>query len=139
MQRECILKALCAYLNEDHVLLFREYLNCDWLKAKDNMKQTVMVIYIVRPEGSDAAEEPVDIGVVIQGTEVFRSLRNVAVALAMLFGLIYALNLSYLRELKATFEVIQKGVLQPGWTQTFTKGACPKEQDAGVRYLVCSN
>ncbi|KAL1268374.1 hypothetical protein QQF64_033737 [Cirrhinus molitorella] len=72
------------------------------------MKQTVMGIYIVQPEGSDAAEELVDIRVVIEGTEVLRSLRNVTVALAMLFGLIYGLNFSYPRELKATSEVIQK-------------------------------
>ncbi|XP_016328192.1 uncharacterized protein LOC107677697 isoform X2 [Sinocyclocheilus anshuiensis] len=108
VRRECILKALCVYLNEDHVQLFKEYADCDWLSAKEAMKQTVMGIYIVRHEGHDPVDQPVDVGVVIEGTEVLSSLRNAAVAVAMLFGLIYALNLSYPRELKSTFEVIQK-------------------------------
>lgn len=108
MRRECILKALCVYLNEDHAQLFMEYNDCDWVNAKEAIEQMVMGIYIVRFEGHQPGDKPVDVGIVIEGTEVLCSLKNVAVAVAMLFGLTYALNLSYPRELKATFEVIQK-------------------------------
>uniref|UniRef100_A0A9J7XUW0 Uncharacterized protein n=1 Tax=Cyprinus carpio carpio TaxID=630221 RepID=A0A9J7XUW0_CYPCA len=108
MRRECILKALCVYLNEDHAQLFKEYNDCDWVNAKEAIAQMVMGIYIVRSEGHQPGDKPVDVGIVIEGTEVLCSLKNVAVSVAMLFGLTYALNLSYPRELKATFEVIQK-------------------------------
>lgn len=54
-----------------------------------------------------------DIGIVIEGTEVLCSLKNVVVAVAMLFGVTCALNLCDPRELKATFEVIQKVFFNP--------------------------
>lgn len=72
------------------------------------MEQTVMGIYVVRHEGHEPLDDPEDIGVIIEGVDAISSVRSVAVATAMLFGLIYALNLSYPRELKSTFEVIQK-------------------------------
>ncbi|RXN24148.1 Sterile alpha motif domain-containing 3 [Labeo rohita] len=50
--------------------------DCDWLIAKEAMKQTVMVIYIVRHEGHDPVDQPVDVGVVTEGTEVLSSLRK---------------------------------------------------------------
>uniref|UniRef100_A0A8C1LWN8 Uncharacterized protein n=1 Tax=Cyprinus carpio TaxID=7962 RepID=A0A8C1LWN8_CYPCA len=90
----------------DFSLLF--HVDCDWVNAKEAIAQMVMGIYIVRSEGHQPGDKPVDVGIVIEGTEVLCSLKNVAVSVAMLFGLTYALNLSYPRELKATFEVIQK-------------------------------
>lgn len=99
------LKISC-HTNAAYFVYFAQ--DSDWLSAKEAMKQTVMGIYIVRHEGHDPVDQPVDVGVVIEGTEVLSSLRNAAVAVAMLFGLIYALNLSYPRELKSTVEVIQK-------------------------------
>ncbi|KAK3544962.1 hypothetical protein QTP86_029939, partial [Hemibagrus guttatus] len=72
------------------------------------MERTVMGIYGIRHGGDEPVDEPADIIVVTEGLEVLKSLRNVAVAVAMLFGLISASNLSHPRELKSTFEVIQK-------------------------------
>ena len=51
---------------------------------------------------------PHDIGIVLEGVEVLNELPSVAHACAMLFGLIYALNLSYPGELKFTFDALQK-------------------------------
>lgn len=49
-----------------------------------------------------------DNAVVIEGIKAVEGLDNVALAVAMLFGLMYAINLSYPAELRYTFEVIQK-------------------------------
>ncbi|XP_059363063.1 uncharacterized protein LOC132101859 isoform X2 [Carassius carassius] len=108
MERECILKALCVYLKKDHLQLFKEYNDCDWMNAKEAIEQMVMGIYIVQSTGHQPGDKPVDVGILIEGTEVLCSLKNVAVAVTMLFGLTYALNHSYPQELKAIFEVFQK-------------------------------
>ena len=47
-----------------------------------------------------------DIGVVLEGSVVLEGMDNVALATALLFGLVYALNLSYPTSLRYTFEVI---------------------------------
>lgn len=47
-------------------------------------------------------------GIVLEGIKVLEDLDNVALAVAMLFGLMYALNLSYPADLRYTFEVVQK-------------------------------
>ncbi len=52
--------------------------------------------------------EPVDVGVVIEGVKLLHHLKSISFGLVMLFGLIYALNLSYPQSLKFTFEFFQK-------------------------------
>lgn len=44
--------------------------------------------------------------------EVLHSLGNIANALAILFGLMYSLDMSYPTNLKYTFEVLQKHVME---------------------------
>lgn len=56
----------------------------------------------------DACDRPEDIGIVLEGQMILQDLYNFALAAAMLFGLMYALNLTYPTELKYTFEVLQK-------------------------------
>ena len=48
------------------------------------------------------------IGIVLEGIKVLKDLDNIASAVAMLFGLIYAMNLTYPSNLRYTFEVFQK-------------------------------
>lgn len=72
------------------------------------MDQTVMGVYVIQKEGACAGDDPEDIGVLVEGVEVLGELRNIADACALLFGLIYCLNLSYSPDLKCTFEVMQK-------------------------------
>lgn len=76
--------------NETHFICFAQ--GCDWLNDKEAMKQIVMGIYTIWPKGYGPGDKPVDIGIVIEGTEVLCSLKNVAVAVAMLFRLTCALN-----------------------------------------------
>ncbi|XP_034557216.1 uncharacterized protein LOC117825460 [Notolabrus celidotus] len=110
-RRACILKSLCIYLNEDHEKLVKEYLATD-NEAKTTMEQTVMGVYVIEKEGAEPGDDPEDVGVLVEGVEVLHGLGSIAMACALLFGLIYCLNLSYPPELKCTFEVLQKILLK---------------------------
>lgn len=58
-----------------------------------------------------ATSDPASARIVIEGTEVLEDV-DVPRACALLMGLIYAINLSYPKVLKNTFEVFQKIFLQ---------------------------
>lgn len=58
------------------------------------------------------SDAPDDIVVVLEGIKVLQDLDNTALAVAMLFGLMYALNLSYPADLHYTFEVVQKILME---------------------------
>ncbi len=74
---------------------------------------------IIITRGSTISE-PASARIVIEGTEVQQDL-DVPRACALLMGLIYALNLSYPKELKNTFEAFQKIFLELDDMK-----ACPK-------------
>ncbi|XP_042567834.1 uncharacterized protein LOC122134871 isoform X2 [Cyprinus carpio] len=103
----CVIKSLCTYLNEDPEKLVKEYLDSD-IESQSIMEQTVMGVYVILKEGELPDDDPQDIGVLIEGVEFLSDLSSIAQACALLFGLIYCLNLSYPPELKCTFEVLQK-------------------------------
>lgn len=77
---------------------------------QDSIEETIMGIYIWKHR--DASEKPEDTGIVFESHIVLQDLDNVPLAAAMLFGLIYVLNLNYPAELKYTFEVLQKVVME---------------------------
>ncbi|KAL1249299.1 hypothetical protein QQF64_020304 [Cirrhinus molitorella] len=110
-KRECILKGLCIYLNEDPQDLVREYLDVEPASNVADIKN-VLGICVVKHEFADATEDPEDIGIVLEGVEMLSGLGNVALATAMLLGLIYSLNLTYPHELRYAFEVLQKIILE---------------------------
>ncbi|ROI15997.1 hypothetical protein DPX16_14209 [Anabarilius grahami] len=66
-----------------------------------------MPVYIFK-EDDDPFQPPHQVGIVIEGVKVLNDMPSVPHACAMLFGLIYVLNLSYPSELKNTFEALQK-------------------------------
>ncbi len=68
-----------------------------------------MAFFVIRE--SDALSRALDISIVIDGVEVLNELPSVACACAMMFGLIYALNLKYPEGLKYTFEAFQKRIM----------------------------
>uniref|UniRef100_A0A8C8DFA3 Uncharacterized protein n=1 Tax=Oryzias sinensis TaxID=183150 RepID=A0A8C8DFA3_9TELE len=69
----------------------------------DAIEDTCAGVYVLKEQASSA--EGKDSGVVLEGIRVLQNLENVAMAVAMLFGLMYALNLSYPQNLRYTFEV----------------------------------
>ncbi|XP_034082371.1 sterile alpha motif domain-containing protein 3-like isoform X2 [Gymnodraco acuticeps] len=108
LKRDSVLKSLCAYLKEDSNSLIKEYLNVRSEEAESAIPQTTMGLYVIRNEGAQEEDGPEDVGVIIEGVELLSNLRSISLGWAMLFGLIYTLNLSYPPELKFTFEFLQK-------------------------------
>lgn len=76
-------------------------------EAETELASSTMAVFVIREEGN-SLQPPHDVGVVIDGVKVLNMLPSVAHACAMLFGLIYVLNLSYPGELKNTFDALQK-------------------------------
>lgn len=68
---------------------------------------TTVGIYVARETPSNDYS---DVGVILEG--VLHDLENVALAAAMLFGLMYALNMNYPSKLRYTLEVIQKVIME---------------------------
>ncbi|XP_037620015.1 uncharacterized protein LOC119484907 [Sebastes umbrosus] len=106
-KRECLLKCLILYLGEDVDKLIKEYLVVQKDEAETELERCTMAVFVIREE-EDPLQPPHDIGIVLEGVEVLNELPSVAHACAMLFGFIYALNLSYPGELKYTFDALQK-------------------------------
>ncbi|XP_074473268.1 uncharacterized protein LOC141757015 isoform X2 [Sebastes fasciatus] len=69
--------------------------------VKEAIEDTTVGIYVLKEHAS--SDGPEDIGIVLEGIKVLQDLDNVALAVAMLFGLMFALNLSYPADLRFTF------------------------------------
>uniref|UniRef100_A0AAQ5ZWT5 Uncharacterized protein n=1 Tax=Amphiprion ocellaris TaxID=80972 RepID=A0AAQ5ZWT5_AMPOC len=104
-KRECVLRSLVIYFNEDPDSFFKEYLTSAAEDAERDIADTTMGIYTIRREG---VEEPVDLGIVIEGIKVPSNIGNVILGFILLFGLIYALDLSFPDHMKYTTEFFQK-------------------------------
>ena len=74
-------------------------------EAQEEIDNTMMGIFIFRKLQKDTIE---DIWIVIEGVKVMSKVESVIQAFVALFGLIYALDLSYPDKLKYTFEFVQK-------------------------------
>ncbi|KAK2886139.1 hypothetical protein Q8A67_016976 [Cirrhinus molitorella] len=72
-KRECILKGLCIYLNEDPQDLVREYLDVEPASNEADIKN-VLGICVVKHEFADATEDPEDIGIVLECVEMLSGL-----------------------------------------------------------------
>ncbi len=71
-----------------------------------------MGVYVVKQPGADAEDDSEDVGIIVEGVQVLQGLKDVANACALLFGIIYDLNLSYPTDLRYTFEFIQKILME---------------------------
>lgn len=72
------------------------------------MDKTTIGIYVIKHEGADASDPLEDVGIIVEGVTVLKDIGDVASATALLFGVIYDLNLSYPSDLRYTFEFFQK-------------------------------
>lgn len=81
----------------------------DAVAVQDALATFVLNIFVVGKVGSERQRQ---VGIAIEGTEVLFGVPSVAHACAYLMGLIYALELSYPKKLRYTFEVFQKIFLE---------------------------
>ncbi|CAB1430883.1 unnamed protein product [Pleuronectes platessa] len=87
--------------------LVKEYLSDD-KSSLEAMAETVFGVFVIRHNGAGPSENPEDVRILLEGVKVLHELRYVPFAVAELLALVYALNRSYPRELKYTFEALQK-------------------------------
>lgn len=77
-------------------------------EAQRELGQATMAVFLLRENGLST---PMECSIVIDGMEILPELSSVASAYAMMFGIIYVLNLRYPEQLKYTFEAIQKIIM----------------------------
>ncbi|MEQ2213956.1 hypothetical protein XENOCAPTIV_024545, partial [Xenoophorus captivus] len=95
---------------------------------QEGMRQMILGIFIIKKEGAEPTDDLEDVGIIIEGVEVLHGLGNIANAVAILFGFIYSLDLSYPTKLKYTFEVFQKIVMEPDGNCLSTKAQVLKNK-----------
>ncbi|MEQ2249224.1 hypothetical protein ILYODFUR_027274, partial [Ilyodon furcidens] len=111
-RRACSLQALVLYLYEDPEKLVKEY-GCDnSVQTQEEFDQMVIGIYVIKQPDGDIDQSLEDVGIIVEGVQVPYELKDVSTAWALLFGIIYDLNLSYPTDLRYTFELIQKILME---------------------------
>ncbi|KAJ8347978.1 hypothetical protein SKAU_G00265670 [Synaphobranchus kaupii] len=131
VKRDCVLSSLSFYLNEDMDTLVKEYVDIGSREAEADISEMTLGIYTVRMQGDGPGDGRfADVGVVLEGVEVLHNLQSISHACVMLYGLIYAHNLSYPKSLKYTFEVFQKILMELDSTKL-----SPKVQALKVKLL----
>ncbi|KAK0148915.1 hypothetical protein N1851_010668 [Merluccius polli] len=106
--RAVVLRCLVVYLGESLDDLLKEYDDADGDSVSRDLAVQRMKIYTK----TNASEAPDKVGIVVEGMTVLTALGNFSRACSMLLGLTYAVNLAYPKELKYTFEVFQKLLLE---------------------------
>ncbi|KAJ8014087.1 hypothetical protein DPEC_G00036610 [Dallia pectoralis] len=61
--------------------------------AQADMDQTVIGIYVMKTQSLDVDQSPEDVGIIVEGVQVLQELEDFGQACALLFGVIYVLNL----------------------------------------------
>lgn len=95
---------------------------------QEAMQQMILGVFAIKKEGAEPTDGLEDVGIIIEGVEVLHNLGNVANAVAILFGLIYSLDLSYPTQLKYTFEVLQKIMMELDGKSLSTKAQVLKNK-----------
>ncbi|XP_063048113.1 uncharacterized protein LOC134441655 [Engraulis encrasicolus] len=107
MKRTVALKGLPYLLNEDPSGFLK---TAEATEPEEEMTQGVGVGLILVRDGVD----PLDIAVVLENQILLHNIGDLPKAMAMLMGLLYVVNIDYPKELRYTFEVIQKVLMNIG-------------------------
>ncbi|XP_041855627.1 uncharacterized protein LOC121649117 [Melanotaenia boesemani] len=107
MKRAVILRGLPYFLCEDPSKFLR---STEATETEDSMARDMNVGILLVKEG----EELLDVSVVLEDQIILHGIKDYSHAVAMLMGLLYALNIDYPKELQHTFEVIQKVLMNIG-------------------------
>ncbi|KAL6483860.1 hypothetical protein MHYP_G00087320 [Metynnis hypsauchen] len=114
-RKSAVLEGLPLFLREDPTKLFKKCLGTD---PEDGQTKgvSVGVLVVLEDEVSVASSSAniQNISIVLEEIIVLEKLSDIPTGLAYLFGLIYALNLSYPKELKYTFDAVQNVFMELG-------------------------
>ncbi|KAK5599871.1 hypothetical protein CRENBAI_014470 [Crenichthys baileyi] len=75
VKRECILKALSVYLNEDPEKVVKERMDSDVDNGQAEI-ETVFGVFVIRREGAARDDGPEDVGIILEGVQVLSELGN---------------------------------------------------------------
>ncbi|KAI3352123.1 hypothetical protein L3Q82_020934, partial [Scortum barcoo] len=102
VRREVAIRCLVVYLGEKEDDLFKEFDR----SLNAGLDGQVMKIAIIGDHSTPGSEVKMAT-IVVEGTKIIGD-KDIPRCCALLMGIIYALNLSYRKDLKYTFEVFQK-------------------------------
>ncbi|KAL7868610.1 hypothetical protein SRHO_G00099940 [Serrasalmus rhombeus] len=109
-KRAVILRGLPHFLREDPSKLLK---TAETTESEEQVAKGVNIgILLIQEE-----EDVLDFSVVLEEQIVLNGIRDFPHAVAMLVGLLFALNIDYPKELRYTFEVFQKVLLNVGGEQ----------------------
>ncbi|KAL0969925.1 hypothetical protein UPYG_G00234620 [Umbra pygmaea] len=126
--REVVIRCLIDYLGEEEGDLIKEYHDVELGYVLQDLGQHVMKIYVIKNKGAMDNDCTEEIGIVLEGVQVITGLGNMAQACALLLGMTYALNLSYPKQMKYTFEAFQKLLVELDCTKLTIKMAALKNK-----------
>ncbi|KAL3987735.1 hypothetical protein ACER0C_014850 [Sarotherodon galilaeus] len=111
-RRDIIIRCLVEYLGESGEELIKDHQDVSQEALKEDCSNHMMKIIVIHPNVAQENQDPVNVSVIIEGTEILEDCGSVINACLLLMGVIYAVNLSYPLKLKYTFEVFQKLFLE---------------------------
>ncbi|XP_041851007.1 uncharacterized protein LOC121646185 [Melanotaenia boesemani] len=104
VRREVASRCLVIYLGEKEEDLFKEFSDTEEFEA--GLVGEVMKIAVIGDRSTTGSDHKTA-AIVVEGTKILE-VKDIPRCCALLMGIIYALNLSYRKELKYTFKVFQK-------------------------------
>ncbi|XP_026001875.1 sterile alpha motif domain-containing protein 3-like [Maylandia zebra] len=103
-RKTAALRGLPIFLREDATQVFLKCLDTDILEPVLN-GASVAILTILQDDDADTSVR--EHAVVLEGDIVLHNIPDLSTALAYLFGLLYALNIDYPKQMSYTFEAIQ--------------------------------
>ncbi|KAI4871435.1 hypothetical protein NFI96_013057 [Prochilodus magdalenae] len=114
-RKNAVLEGLPLFLREDPKKLFKKCLDTD--PEDEQTKGLSVGVLVVLEDGISVASSSANIqniAIVLEETIVLEELSDISAGFAYLFGLLCALNLSYPKDLRYTFDAIQNVFMELG-------------------------